>query len=85
VYRAYLAEVADFQEGSSENAPLRRESDLNRFYERLDAVRVEARSWWGSGYHRQQAFAEFSRAPLPVAEGIARLTVGLPIYQALGP
>lgn len=42
---------------------------------------VETRAWWGSGMHRQPAFAHFPRRGLPTTETLARTTLGLPMYQ----
>jgi dTDP-4-amino-4,6-dideoxygalactose transaminase len=44
----------------------------------LQALGVEARSWWGPGCHAQAAFSTCARTPLPVTETIAGSTLGLP-------
>ncbi len=46
----------------------------------LAALGVETRDWWGEGCHRQPAFADCPRAPLPVTDRLARSTLGLPYF-----
>jgi len=44
----------------------------------LDRYGVDSRRWWGEGLHREVAFADFPRDPLPVTDALARTTLGLP-------
>lgn len=52
--------------------------------ERIAALLAEAgidsRAWWGDGVHRQSAFVDLPRLPLPVTETLARETIGLPLF-----
>lgn len=46
----------------------------------LSARGIAARKWWGSGCHRQPAFASSPRTALPVTEVLADSVVGLPFF-----
>ncbi|WP_338663453.1 aminotransferase class I/II-fold pyridoxal phosphate-dependent enzyme [Pararoseomonas sp. SCSIO 73927] len=37
--------------------------------------------WWGDGCHRNPAYADCPRDPLPVTEAIARRAIGLPFWR----
>ena len=50
---------------------------------RLAAAGIEARDWWGHGCHRQPAFAACPAQPLPVTDGLAVSTLGLPYFVDL--
>jgi dTDP-4-amino-4,6-dideoxygalactose transaminase len=47
--------------------------------ERLSAAGVDLRLWYGTGCHRQPAYAGFPRDPLPVTEDVAPRVIGLPM------
>ena len=55
--------------------------------DRLDGIAELAREgigtlrWWGEGCHRQAAYADCPRDPLPATESIARRAVGLPFWR----
>jgi len=49
----------------------------------LAAVAIDTRPWWGSGVHRQPAFADCPRTPLPVTDRLAASTLGLPCFPDL--
>jgi dTDP-4-amino-4,6-dideoxygalactose transaminase len=44
----------------------------------LDKAGIETRRWWGDGCHRSPAFLGCPREELPVTEGLAASTIGLP-------
>ena len=46
----------------------------------MAAMGVETRDWWGLGCHRQPAFEQCPRAPLPVTDALAAATLGLPYF-----
>lgn len=46
--------------------------------ERLASAGVDTRAWWGEGLHREPAFADCPRDPLPAVERLAASTLGLP-------
>ncbi|WP_226584288.1 DegT/DnrJ/EryC1/StrS family aminotransferase [Acuticoccus sediminis] len=46
--------------------------------QRLGARGIGARRWYGMGLHRQPAFADATRDPLPVTEGLTLRHLGLP-------
>jgi dTDP-4-amino-4,6-dideoxygalactose transaminase len=46
----------------------------------MAAMGVETREWWGLGCHRQPAFEQCPRAPLPVTDALAAATLGLPYF-----
>lgn len=47
---------------------------------RLATMGVETRRWWKSGVHRQIAYENFTRDPLPVTERLADQVFGLPFF-----
>jgi dTDP-4-amino-4,6-dideoxygalactose transaminase len=49
----------------------------------LAATQIETRRWWGRGAHAHPATAQFPRAGVPVTEGLARSTIGVPFYRDL--
>jgi dTDP-4-amino-4,6-dideoxygalactose transaminase len=49
----------------------------------LAATQIETRRWWGRGAHAHPATAQLPRAPLPVTEGLAQSTIGVPFYRDL--
>lgn len=49
----------------------------------LGAAGIDSRRWWGEGCHRQPAFAECPRGPLPGTERLAARAIGLPMYEDL--
>jgi dTDP-4-amino-4,6-dideoxygalactose transaminase len=51
---------------------------------RLTAAGVETRAWWGEGLHREPAFKDCLRDPLPTVELLAVSTLGLPFAVDLG-
>lgn len=44
---------------------------------------IETRQWWGSGCHRQTAFANMPRDPLPNTDDLARSVLGLPFWAEM--
>ncbi len=48
---------------------------------RLKAAGIDSRQWWGDGVHRQSAFRDEARLPLPNTELLARETLGLPFFS----
>lgn len=48
--------------------------------ERLGALGVDTRDWWGAGCHLHPAFADCPRGPLPVTDRLAASTLGLPYF-----
>jgi dTDP-4-amino-4,6-dideoxygalactose transaminase len=44
---------------------------------------VETRRWWGEGCHRQPAFADWPRNPMPVTESLAARVLGVPFHLDL--
>jgi len=55
--------------------------DLLRGLDCLASEGIGTLRWWGDGCHRQPAYAECPRDPLPVTEAIARRSVGLPFWR----
>jgi dTDP-4-amino-4,6-dideoxygalactose transaminase len=49
----------------------------------LAAAQIETRRWWGRGAHSHPATALLARAPVPVTEGLAQSTIGVPFYREL--
>jgi dTDP-4-amino-4,6-dideoxygalactose transaminase len=49
----------------------------------LAAMQIGTRRWWGRGAHAHPATAQLPRAPLPVTEGLAKSTIGVPFYRDL--
>ncbi len=49
----------------------------------LAAAAIDTRQWWGRGVHRQSAFADCPRTPLPVTDRLAATTIGLPCFPDL--
>ena len=47
---------------------------------RLQKYGVETRLWWGEGCHRQPAFMDCPRGPLPVTEELGARVLGLPHF-----
>lgn len=45
---------------------------------------IETRHWWGNGAHAHPATAACPRTPVPVAEALARSTIGLPFFRDMG-
>lgn len=39
---------------------------------------IECRKWWRNGCHRQVAYGEFPRLPLPITDELARTMIALP-------
>jgi dTDP-4-amino-4,6-dideoxygalactose transaminase len=54
--------------------------DCERIAALLGEAGIDSRAWWGNGVHRQTAFADLPRLPLPVTEMLARETIGLPYF-----
>ena len=50
----------------------------------MAALKVETRDWWGAGCHRHPAFMSCPRTALPVTDGLAGATLGLPYFIDLG-
>jgi dTDP-4-amino-4,6-dideoxygalactose transaminase len=46
---------------------------------RLSEAGIDFRLWYGRGCHRQPAYTEFSRDPLPATDDIAPRVIGLPV------
>lgn len=44
---------------------------------------IETRRWWARGCHRQTAYADCPRDPLPVTDALADRTLGLPFWPGL--
>lgn len=44
---------------------------------------IASRRWWHAGCHRQPAFADLPRQPLPVTESLADSILGLPFHEDL--
>ena len=44
---------------------------------------IQTHRWWGAGCHRQQAFEQLPRAPLPNTELLAAHSLGLPFHLGL--
>ncbi|HEY0833123.1 MAG TPA: DegT/DnrJ/EryC1/StrS family aminotransferase [Azospirillum sp.] len=51
--------------------------------ERLRLRGIDTRAWWSKGIHRQAAFQDHPRGPLPVTERLADSTLGLPFHADL--
>ncbi len=49
----------------------------------LAAAGIDSRRWWADGCHRQPAYATLPRLALPVTEGLAATTLGLPFSRSL--
>jgi dTDP-4-amino-4,6-dideoxygalactose transaminase len=45
----------------------------------LSEAGIDFRLWYGRGCHRQPAYAEFSRDPLPATEEVSPRVIGLPV------
>lgn len=52
--------------------------------DRLARQGIASRRWWGDGCHRAEPYAACPRLPAPVADRLARGTLGLPLYPMLG-
>ena len=46
---------------------------------KLSKAGIDFRLWYGRGCHRQPAYAEFSRDPLPATEDVSPRVIGLPV------
>lgn len=87
-YRRYLADHADirFQPGfgtawcGSVIVARFIGSDQTGIAARLQENGVDSRLWWGKGVHRQTAFEQLDRLPLPATELLGRETLGLPFF-----
>ena len=49
----------------------------------LAMAAIDTRQWWGQGLHRQPAFADCPRTPLPITDLLAASTLGLPCFPDL--
>ena len=58
-------------------------SDIGFLAEALAASGIDTRQWWGRGLHRQPAFADCPRQPLPETDRLATTTLGLPCFPDL--
>jgi len=58
-------------------------SNASRITELLARSGIETRAWWGAGCHRQPAFMDCLRGPLPVTEELGSRVLGLPHYPDL--
>jgi len=57
--------------------------DADTVIQKLIDNGVESRKWWRHGCHRQPAYGEYPRLPLPVTEELARSVLALPFYIGL--
>ncbi|HZS82272.1 MAG TPA: DegT/DnrJ/EryC1/StrS family aminotransferase [Stellaceae bacterium] len=60
-------------------------SDCQDGAARLAAEGIATLAWWGQGCHRQPAYADCLRDPLPATEDLAQRTVGLPFWLDMTP
>jgi dTDP-4-amino-4,6-dideoxygalactose transaminase len=57
--------------------------DIDLFAGALAVSGIDTRQWWGRGLHRQPAFADCPRTPLPQTDRLAATTLGLPCFPDL--
>ena len=60
-----------------------RPGTLQATVQRLAGAGIATRQWWGSGLHRNAAFADFPRLSLTVTEMLAATQLGLPCWRDL--
>jgi len=49
----------------------------------LAAAGIQSHAWWGTGCHRQTAFKDHPRIPLPTTDFLAAHSLGLPFHLGL--
>lgn len=55
------------------------------YMDRLRAMGIDSRAWYGEGLHVQSAFRHFPRdGELPVTRMLSQQTIGLPLYRGMG-
>jgi dTDP-4-amino-4,6-dideoxygalactose transaminase len=59
------------------------DAEVTRVLDSLDASNIDSRHWYGHGLHRHPYYAASPRDRLTVTDGLAPLTIGLPVAPDL--